>query len=150
MTLFGCSENWCSEYTDFRNTQERSTQFRSEKSVGFPRRSAGRTLGPTFGRSALPDRDGVIRFPHRRKISSILIRNTVVPIATPTALGSCWRLKRGSRSNDNNPCKAPGAKTAASRTAARRFWSGRTGASRTTVSQNKQGDGLAGWGGRKR
>jgi hypothetical protein len=35
------------------------------------------------------DRDGVIRFPHQRKISSILIRNTVVPTAVRTALGSC-------------------------------------------------------------
>jgi hypothetical protein len=81
--------------------------------------------------------DGVIGFPHRRKISSALIRNTVAPIAIRTALRSCWRLKRGSRSHDNKPCKAPGAKTAASRTAAPRVRPGRTGASRTTVSANK-------------
>ena len=32
--------------------------------------------------------DGVIRFQHRRKISSILIRNTVAPIAIRTTSGS--------------------------------------------------------------
>jgi hypothetical protein len=35
----------------------------------------------------------VIRFQHRHKISSILIRNTVVPIAIRATLGSCWRLR---------------------------------------------------------
>src|SRR5258708_11209844 len=39
-------------------------------------------------RRPLHDRDGVIRFQHRRKISSILIRNTVVPTAIRTTLGS--------------------------------------------------------------
>jgi hypothetical protein len=43
--------------------------------------------------SPLHDRDGVIRFPHRRKISSTLIRNTVVPTATPTTLGSCLAIE---------------------------------------------------------
>jgi hypothetical protein len=43
--------------------------------------------------SPLHDRDGVIRFPHRPKISSILIRNTVAPIATPTTLGSCLAIE---------------------------------------------------------
>ena len=38
---------------------------------------------------AAADRHGVIRFQHRRKISSILIRNTLVPIAIRTAPGSC-------------------------------------------------------------
>jgi hypothetical protein len=42
----------------------------------------------------LHDRDGVIRFPHRRKISSILIRNTVVPIAIRTTLGSCLAIRQ--------------------------------------------------------
>ena len=37
--------------------------------------------------------DGVIRFQHRRKISSILIRNTVVPIAIRTTLGSCLAIE---------------------------------------------------------
>src|SRR5215211_5400179 len=32
---------------------------------------------------------GVIRFQHRRKISSILIRDTVAPIAIRTTSGSC-------------------------------------------------------------
>jgi hypothetical protein len=32
---------------------------------------------------------GVIRFQHRRKISSILIRNTLVPIAIRRATGNC-------------------------------------------------------------
>ena len=32
---------------------------------------------------------GVIRFQHRRKISSILIRDTVAPTAIRTASGSC-------------------------------------------------------------
>jgi hypothetical protein len=40
------------------------------------------------------DRDGVIEFPHWQKISSILIWNTVVPIATRAALGSCKWLKQ--------------------------------------------------------
>jgi hypothetical protein len=49
---------------------------------------------PDIGRRApLQDRDGVIRFPHRRKISSILIRNTVVPIAIRTTLGSCLAIE---------------------------------------------------------
>ena len=39
-------------------------------------------------------RDSVIRFPHRRKISSILIRNTVVPIAIRTTLGSYLAIER--------------------------------------------------------
>jgi hypothetical protein len=42
-----------------------------------------------WAESPLHDRDGMIRFQHRRKISSILIRNTVVPIAIRTTLGSC-------------------------------------------------------------
>jgi hypothetical protein len=37
----------------------------------------------------LHEHDGVIRFQHRRKISSILIRNTVVPLAIRTTSGSC-------------------------------------------------------------
>jgi hypothetical protein len=48
---------------------------------------------PTSGGDPLHDRDGVIRFQHRRKISSILIRNTVMPIAIRTTLG-IWRLSR--------------------------------------------------------
>ena len=44
---------------------------------------------PTLGGEPLRDRDGVIRFQHRRKISSIPIRNTVVPIAVRTTSGSC-------------------------------------------------------------
>jgi hypothetical protein len=39
------------------------------------------------------DRDGVTRFQHRRKISSILIRNTVVPTAVRTTLGSCLAIE---------------------------------------------------------
>jgi hypothetical protein len=39
------------------------------------------------------DRDVVIRLQHRRKISSILIRNTVVPIAIRTTLGSCLAIR---------------------------------------------------------
>jgi len=41
------------------------------------------------GAEPLHDRDGVIGFPHWQKISSILICNTVVPIATRAALESC-------------------------------------------------------------
>jgi hypothetical protein len=36
---------------------------------------------------------GVIRFQHRRKISSILIRNTLVPIAIRTTPGSCLAIE---------------------------------------------------------
>ena len=43
--------------------------------------------------SALHDRDGVIKFQHRRKISSILIRNTLVPLAIRTAPGSCLGIE---------------------------------------------------------
>src|ERR1700730_10333537 len=41
----------------------------------------------------LHDREGVIRFPPRRKISSTLIRNTVVPIAIRPALRSCLAIE---------------------------------------------------------
>ena len=41
----------------------------------------------------LHDRDGVIRFPHRRKISSILIRNTIVPIAIRTTREGCLAIE---------------------------------------------------------
>jgi hypothetical protein len=47
---------------------------------------------PTLGREPLNDYDGVTRFQHRRKISSILIRNTVVPIAIRTTAGSCLAI----------------------------------------------------------
>jgi hypothetical protein len=47
------------------------------------------SAGPRPARLAHLNRDGVTRLQHRWKISSILIRNTVVPIATPTTLGSC-------------------------------------------------------------
>ena len=57
--------------------------------VALPDRSA-----PAHGRprclplgAVLPH--GVIRFQHRRKISSILIRDTVAPIAIRTTSGSC-------------------------------------------------------------
>jgi hypothetical protein len=39
------------------------------------------------------DRDGVIKFQRRQKISSILIRNTVVPIAIRTTSGSCSAIE---------------------------------------------------------
>ncbi len=44
---------------------------------------------PTLAGGAPADRHGVIRFQHRRKISSILIWNTLVPIAIRAASGSC-------------------------------------------------------------
>src|SRR6266516_958324 len=53
--------------------------------------------------SALHDRDGVIKFQHRRKISSILIRNTVVPIAIRTTLGSCLAIE-GVKSPKTRSC----------------------------------------------
>jgi hypothetical protein len=37
---------------------------------------------------------GVIRFQHRRKISPILIRNTVVPIAIRTTSGRCLAIRQ--------------------------------------------------------
>ena len=49
---------------------------------------------PDMGRRTLPGRDGVIRFQHRRKISSLLIRDTVVPIAIRTTSGSCLAIGR--------------------------------------------------------
>jgi hypothetical protein len=54
-------------------------------------------------RAPLHDRDGVIRFQHRRKISSILIRNTVVPIAIRTTLGSCLAIE-GVKSPKTRSC----------------------------------------------
>ena len=45
-------------------------------------------------RRPLHDRDSVTGFQHRRRISSILIRNTVVPIAIRTTLGSCLAIGR--------------------------------------------------------
>jgi hypothetical protein len=55
------------------------------------------TMGPfengrrcnTIELSLASARDGVTGFQHRRKISSILIRDTVTPIAIRTAPGSC-------------------------------------------------------------
>jgi len=49
-------------------------------------RSSARLGRPARSEAA---RDGVTRFQHRRKISSILIRNTVVPTAVRTTSGSC-------------------------------------------------------------
>src|SRR5437868_10083411 len=54
-------------------------------------------------RRPLHDRDGVIRFQHRRKISSILIRNTVVPTAIRTTLGSCLAVE-GVKSPKTRSC----------------------------------------------
>jgi hypothetical protein len=48
---------------------------------------------PTLGGEPTAHRDGVIRLQHRWKISSILIRNTVVPIATRTTLGTCLAIE---------------------------------------------------------
>ena len=46
---------------------------------------------------------GVIRFQHRRKISSILIRNTLAPIAIRTAPGSCLAIE-GVKSPKTRSC----------------------------------------------
>ena len=51
----------------------------------------------------LHDRDGVTRFQHRPKISSILIRNTVVPTAIRTTLGSCLAIE-GVKSPKTRSC----------------------------------------------
>jgi len=48
---------------------------------------------PDIGRKVLNGRDGVIRFQHRRKISSLLVRDTVVPIAVRTTSGSCLAIE---------------------------------------------------------
>jgi hypothetical protein len=48
-------------------------------------------------------RHGVIRFQHLRKISSILIRNTVVPRAIRTTPGSC-SLTEGVKSPKTRSC----------------------------------------------
>jgi hypothetical protein len=58
---------------------------------------------PTLGGEPLHGRDGVIRFQHRRKISSILIRNTVVPIAIHTTSGSCLAIE-GVKSTKTRSC----------------------------------------------
>ena len=54
-------------------------------------------------RRPLHDRGGVIRFQHRRKISSILIRNTVVPTTIRTTLGSCLAIE-GVKSPKTRSC----------------------------------------------
>jgi hypothetical protein len=54
---------------------------------------------PDIGGEAPADRDGVIRFQHRRKISSILICNTLVPIAIRTASGSCLVIEASKSPN---------------------------------------------------
>ena len=48
---------------------------------------------PDIRRETLHGRDGVIRFQHRRKISSLLIRDTVAPIANRTTSGSCLAIE---------------------------------------------------------
>jgi hypothetical protein len=50
-----------------------------------------REFAPSGDQAVSPwhEHDSVIRFQHRRKISSILIRNTVVPLAIRTTSGSC-------------------------------------------------------------
>jgi hypothetical protein len=53
--------------------------------------------------SLLHDRDGVIRFQHRQEIISILIRNTVVPTAIRTTLGSCLAIE-GVKITENRSC----------------------------------------------
>jgi len=58
---------------------------------------------PTLGGEPLNDRDGVTRFQHRRKISSILIQNTVVPTAIRTTLGSCLAIE-GVKSPKTRSC----------------------------------------------
>jgi hypothetical protein len=64
---------------------------RSPKNISSGIEGSGCVL--IMGEEPLHDRDSVTRFQHRRKISSILIRNTVVPIATPTTLGSCLAIE---------------------------------------------------------
>jgi hypothetical protein len=48
-------------------------------------------VAPTSPRPEIPPtgRDGVIRFQHRRKISLLLFRDTVVPIAIRMTAGRC-------------------------------------------------------------
>src|SRR6202035_1759785 len=58
---------------------------------------------PILGGEPLHDRDGVTRSQHRRKISSILIRNTVVPTAIRTTLGSCLAIE-GVKSPKTRSC----------------------------------------------
>ena len=48
---------------------------------------------PDIRRETLHGRDGVIRFQHWRKISSLLIRDTVAPIANRTTSGSCLAMR---------------------------------------------------------
>ena len=55
------------------------------------------------GGEPLNDRRGVTKFQHRRKINSILIRNTVAPTAIRTASGSCLAI-RSVRSPKTRSC----------------------------------------------
>jgi hypothetical protein len=59
-------------------------------------------------RAPLHDRDGVIRFQHRRKISSILIRNTVVPIAIRTLWEAVWRFVKSPKTRSCYEHHPPG------------------------------------------
>src|ERR1700745_3836037 len=60
-------------------------------------------MGRPIGAIAWAARHGVIRFQHLRKISSILIRNTVVPRAIRTTPGSCL-LTEGVKSLKTRSC----------------------------------------------
>ena len=70
--------------------------------LGFGGYSAGIGRGPEPA-TPLHDRDSVTGFQHRRKISSILIRNTVVPTAIRTTLGSCLAIE-GVKSPKTRSC----------------------------------------------
>ena len=70
------------------------TQPRPVVRVSLGQRRAGPRCFLPFDRRQRIRSLGVIRFQHRRKISSILIRNTVVPIAIRTTLGSCLAIRQ--------------------------------------------------------
>src|SRR5258707_5451997 len=94
--------------------------------LGFGGYSAGIGRGPEPA-TPLHDRDSVTGFQHRRRISSILIRNTVVPTAIRTTLRSCLAFE-GVKSPKTRSCyeyHPPGrSKTVGTAVGRRDFWGG--------------------------
>jgi hypothetical protein len=84
----------------FRRCEATLLRRRGTKVSEDIHREQGADLSP---RRPLHDRDSVTGFQHRRRISSILIRNTVVPIAIRTTLGSCLAIE-GVKSPKTRSC----------------------------------------------
>jgi putative transposase len=89
----GTFYNWKAKYGGMDVSEARRLKALEDENAKLKKLLAEQMLDAAALRELLHDRDGVIRFPHRRKISSILNRNTVVPIAIRTTLGSCLAIE---------------------------------------------------------